>query len=87
MKNKEVAPDWAGIAAAREQEIADLRGELQEARVGRRIAEDAFDELDEKIMRVEDALSGIEPQCHRRDVRGAEVVTLVREALGGGKDE
>jgi hypothetical protein len=86
-KVKEVAPDWAGIAAAREREIKELRQKVD-------IAESEAAFFKRKLMfhaesldRVVGALDEIEPQCHRRDLKGAEVVALVRRALEGGSDE
>ena len=86
-KPKEAAPDWASIAASRQSEIDDLKLDLASMKVEMAVRSDNLRIQSAATSRVEDALDLIEPECHRRDVKGVEVVTLVRRALEGGSDE
>ena len=83
-KPKEVAPDWAGIAASKDSELESLRSDLVRLEDEGNLAHKQVFELSVIVGRVVEALDSIEPECHRRDVKGVEVVTLVRRALEGG---
>ena len=83
-KSEDVAPDWAGIAAAKDAELSRVSAELQGVRVDCQKAQARCEDLSVRLMSAGLALDEIEPQCHRRDVRGAEVVALVRAAMEGG---
>ncbi len=77
----------AAKKSGKDVEIARLKAELDASLAAVRVESDAFAELDEKMMRIEDALSEAESLCHKTDAKGIEVISIIRRALGGGGDE